>query len=67
VPQQRVQKSWQPLAFFFRKLSPAHQKYSAHARELLAIYESVKYFRHMLEARQFTAFTDHKPLIYAFQ
>jgi hypothetical protein len=38
IPQQRVQDAWQPLAFFSRKLSPAHQKYSAYDRETLAIY-----------------------------
>jgi cleavage and polyadenylation specificity factor subunit 1 len=27
----------------------------------------VKYFRHMLEARHFIIFTDHKPITYAFQ
>jgi hypothetical protein len=36
-------------------------------RELLAVYEAMKHFCHMLEARHFTIFTDHKPLIYAFQ
>jgi cleavage and polyadenylation specificity factor subunit 1 len=66
VLQQRVQDVWQPLAFFSRKLSSAQQKYSAHDRELLAIYEAVRYFRHMLEARQFTIMTDHKPLTFAF-
>jgi cleavage and polyadenylation specificity factor subunit 1 len=30
-------------------------------------YEAVKYFRHMLEARHFIIFTDHKPITYAFQ
>jgi cleavage and polyadenylation specificity factor subunit 1 len=64
---QRVQNSWQPLAFFSRKLSPAQQKYSAYDRDQLAIYEAVKHFRHMLEACHFTIFTDHKPLIYTFQ
>ena len=44
VLQQRMQYFWQPLAFFFRKLSPAQQKYSAYNQELLAIYEAVKYF-----------------------
>jgi cleavage and polyadenylation specificity factor subunit 1 len=67
VLQQQVQNSWQPLAFSSRKLSPAQQKYSAYDRELLAIYEAMKHFCHMLEARHFTIFTDHKPLIYAFQ
>jgi hypothetical protein len=67
VLQQRVQHAWQPLAFFSKKLSPAQQKYSAYDRELLAIYEAVKHFRHMLEARHFIIFTDHKPITYAFQ
>jgi cleavage and polyadenylation specificity factor subunit 1 len=67
VLQPRVQNAWQPLAFFSRKLSPAQQKYSAYDRELLAIYEAVKHFRHMLEARHFIIFTDHKPLTYAFE
>jgi cleavage and polyadenylation specificity factor subunit 1 len=61
-----VQDVWQPLAFFSRKLSPAQQKYSAYDRELLVIYEAVRYFRHMLEARHFTILTDHKPLTFAF-
>lgn len=58
--------AWQPLAFFSRKLSPSQQKYSPYDRELLAIYEAIKYFRHMVEARSFTVYTDHKPLCYAF-
>jgi cleavage and polyadenylation specificity factor subunit 1 len=67
VLQQHVENAWQPLAFFSKKLNNAQQKYSAHDRELLAIYEAVKYFRHMLEERHFTIFTDHKPITYAFQ
>jgi hypothetical protein len=35
--------------------------------ELLAIYEAVKHFRHMMEERNFIIFTDHKPITYAFQ
>ena len=66
VLQQRTQNTWQPLAFFSKKMSTAQQKYSAYDRELLAIYEAVKHFRHMLEARHFVIFTDHKPLTYAF-
>ena len=66
VLQQRVQDAWQPLAFFSRTLSPAQQKYSAYDTELLAIYEAVRYFRHILEARHFTILTDHKPLTFAF-
>jgi len=40
--------------------------YSAYDPEHLVIYESVKYFRLMLEARNFIIFTDHKPLTFAF-
>lgn len=64
--QQLHEGNWQPLAFFSRKLSPSQMKYSPYDRELLAIYEAIKYFRHMLEARHFTIYTDHKPISYAF-
>jgi cleavage and polyadenylation specificity factor subunit 1 len=67
VLQQRVDKTWQPLAFISKKLNPAEQKYSAYDRELLAAYDAVKHFHHMLEARHFIVFTDHKPITYAFQ
>lgn len=67
VLQQQYQDNvWQPLAFFSRKLSPSQTKYSPYDRELLAIYEAIKYFRHMLEARHFTIYTDHKPISFAF-
>ena len=32
-------------------------------RELLAAYRAVRHFRHLLEGRQFTLYTDHKPLV----
>ena len=66
VLQQFVHNEWHPLAFFSRKLNTAQQKYSAYDRELLAIYEAIKHFRYILEARHFVIFTDHKPLIFAF-
>jgi hypothetical protein len=65
VLQQYVKIVWQHLVFFSKKLSPTQQKYSAYDRELLGTYEAVKHFRHMLEARHFTIFTDHKPITYA--
>lgn len=65
--QQRSSDGWEPLAFFSKKLSPAESKYSAFDRELLAIYLAVKHFRHMLEARAFAIYTDHKPIIFAFR
>lgn len=66
VIQQRVRDRWEPLGFFSRKLNPAQRKYSPYDRELLAIYEGVKYFRHMLELKPFSIYTDHKPIVYAF-
>lgn len=60
-------KNLEPLAFFSRKLSTTEVNYSAYDRELLAAYSAIKQFRYMLEARNFSLYTDHKPLIYAFQ
>ena len=56
----------QPLAFYSRKLKPAETKYSTFDRELLAIFLSVRHFRHFLEGAQFKIFTDHQPLVHAF-
>lgn len=66
VLQQRNGKQWEPLAFFSKKLNSAQRKYSPYDRELLAVYEAIRYFRHMVEARNFVVFTDHRPLTYAF-
>jgi hypothetical protein len=49
TPLALVTNAWQPIAFFSKKLNPAHQKYSAYDHGLLPIYEAVKHFRHMLE------------------
>ena len=62
VLQQRCGGHMQPLAFFSRKLSPTEQRYCTFDRELLGAYATVKHFRCLLEGRQFTLFTDHKPL-----
>ncbi|CAK1581092.1 unnamed protein product [Parnassius mnemosyne] len=66
VLQQKNDSDWIPLAFFSKKLNTAQRKYSPYDRELLAMYEAIKYFKFMIEARSFTLFTDHKPLISAF-
>jgi len=64
--QQYVQDNWQPLAFFSKKMTQNQCHWPAYYRELLAVYESV-HFRHILEVQPCTIFTDHKPLVYAFQ
>ena len=61
-----VNGSWQPLAFFSRQLRNPEPKYSTFDCELLSLYMAVRYFRYFLEGWVFTAFTDHKPLTFAF-
>lgn len=65
VLEQRIRGTWEPLGFFSRKLSPTEAKYSTFDRELLGIKASIEHFRHMVEGRIFTVFTDHKPIISA--
>ncbi|UYV73826.1 K02A2.6-like, partial [Cordylochernes scorpioides] len=67
VLQQLDNNTSKPIAFFSKKLNPAQCNYSTYDRELLAIYLSIKFFKHLLEAREFTILTDHKPLIYSFK
>lgn len=66
VLEQLQNQQRKPLRFFSKKLSQAQQKYSTYDRELLAIYSSLKFFRHLVEGRDVTILTDHKPLQYAF-
>nr|VZI06940.1 unnamed protein product [Spirometra erinaceieuropaei] len=67
VLQQHLAGLTQPRAFFSKKLLPAEARYSTFGRELLAICLALKHFRHSLEGRDFTVFTDHKPLIFALR
>jgi transposase InsO family protein len=65
--QQRTAPSdpWRPLGFFLIKLEPAQTRYSAFNWELWACFAGIRHFRHMLEGRRFTIYTDHKPLTHA--
>ncbi|BHF66544.1 hypothetical protein SprV_0200956500 [Sparganum proliferum] len=56
-----------PEAQLSLMLLPAETRYSTFGRELLAIHLAVKHFRHFLEGRDFTVFTDHKPLTFALR
>ena len=64
VLQQEIGGTFTLIAFFSKRLEQAQRQYSAFDRELLAIYEVVRYFQHFLEGRKFFMLTDHKPLTY---
>ncbi|KXJ80312.1 hypothetical protein RP20_CCG025689 [Aedes albopictus] len=65
VLQQLVGRSWMPLGFYSEKFNEAQRKYSTFGRELTAMKMAVQYFRHFLEGRTFTIFTDHRPLTHS--
>ena len=52
VLQQQIGDGWQPIAYFSKKLHPAETKYSTFDRKLLAVYLSIKHFRHFVEGRE---------------
>ena len=67
VLQQFSDGIWKPIAFFSQRLKPQETRYSTFGRELLAVYLTIRHFRHFLEGREFTIYTDHKPLTYALR
>ncbi|CAB0031628.1 unnamed protein product [Trichogramma brassicae] len=67
LSQRHADDDWTPLGFFSQKLSPTQQRYSTYDRELLAIFEAIKYFQRILEGRSFTIMTDYRPLSFALE
>ena len=67
VLEQGIEEHWQPLAFFSRQLNKAERNYSTIDRELLGIHSAILHFRYFLEGRDFTVYTDHKPLVAAIK
>ena len=65
VLQQFIDNQWKPIAYFSHKLTPTEARYSTYDRELLAVYLSIRHFRHFVEGRTFSVYTDHKPLTYS--
>ena len=57
-------KGLQPIAFLSKKLTEAELKYQNHERELLALYRTLKEWRHYLYGSQFTLKTDHRNLVW---
>lgn len=57
----------EPLGFYSKRMTDTQGRYSTYDRELLGIYQAIHHFKHMLEGRECTVFTDHKPLTFAFR
>ena len=66
ILEQFINDQWRPLAFFNRQLHPPETQYSTFDHELLALYLIICHFLYFLEGRNFVAYSDHKPLTFAF-
>ncbi|BHF57957.1 hypothetical protein SprV_0100090600 [Sparganum proliferum] len=53
--------------FLLEEAQLAETRHSVFGRELLAVYLSIRQFRHFLECREFLVLTDHKPLALALR
>ena len=58
--------AFHPAEFFLHKFTSTQQAYSATSHEMLAIVESLRYWRGYLAGATFVVRTDHKPLEYFF-
>ena len=66
VLEQRGPKGWEPLGYFSARLKtekPDQTAWPPFDRELLGVFRSVRHFRHMVEGRPFTIYTDQQALI----
>ena len=63
VVEQRGPEGWEPLAFFSKKLTTGQKAWCPYDRELLAAHQGIRHFKHMVEGRPFTLYTDHQSLI----
>jgi hypothetical protein len=59
-------EKWTTASYCSRKFSTAEINYEIHDKELLAIIDAIKEWRHLLEGTQhiITVYTDHKNLEY---
>ena len=66
VLEQRGPKGFEPLAYYSSKLStekPDQTVWPPFDRELLGVFRAVRHFRHMIEGKAFTIYTDQQALI----
>ena len=64
LSQRKPDKSLIPIAFYARQLSPAERNYPIHDKELLAIHDSFKEWRHYIQGTTLPVitWTDHNAL-----
>ncbi len=56
----------QPLGFFSGKFTKSQENWAVFDKELYAIYAAVEQFEYLIEGRDLTLVTDHKPLVHMF-
>ena len=54
------------MSFYNRKLNNTKCRYNLTGREILAVVDYLRYFKHVLLGHNFVVYTDHKPLITYF-
>lgn len=54
------------LGFFTKKLGSAESEYGAYDREIRTMHPVKKHFRHVVGAKEFSIFTEHKSQTSAF-
>ena len=67
VLEQRGPLGWEPLGFYSSKLEGKQPEWPPFDRELLAAFKAIRHFRHMVEGRTFTLYTDHDSLVPALR
>jgi hypothetical protein len=67
LAQKHADGTERPICFFSKTLSETQRNYSTTEKELVAVLESLKKFRHLLLGRSFFLRTDHKPIIFLFK
>ena len=54
------------MSFYSCKFNDTEHWYSATDREMLAVVDCLRHFKHVLLGHNFVVYTDHKPLITYF-
>ena len=58
--------TWRPIGFWSRHLPPPKQNWSTYRRETYAVQQALRHFADEIRGRHIVVYSDHKPLIQAF-